>query len=129
MVITLLTTGQKDEMKTAFTEEIVAVLHTNTETTAELYFGDYSCVVTKAYVTDIESDDRNWEEGIIKYKLVYNNGHMESDMSGRFIGKYLAHMANPEVHVQEKFDWIYTRLINKILLNNDCYQHYDELDY
>lgn len=130
MVINLLTTGHKEQFKESFVSEIISALREPSETTHEVYIGDYYLKVDKTFITDIDSADKNWEHGVVNYEFGYMHESLEvSPIKGKFVGVTLAFAASPEMMISDRFNHIYTRLINSVLTNANAKEYYDELDY
>lgn len=130
MVINLLPTGHKEQFRESFVSEVISALREPNETSHEVYIGDYYLKVDKKFITDVDSADKNWEHGVINYEFGYTDNNIEvNPIKGRFAGITLVFAANPEIMIADRFDYIYTRLINNVLTQAEAKEYYDELDY
>jgi hypothetical protein len=125
MVITLLSTEQREQMKNDFLCDVVDCLHRNTNAYHCLSHNDFAMTVEKYFITPVESSDRLWEEGKIRCTFEYNSKQVEHT----FVGKLLVNAVDRDALIREAFDKMYSRLINIVLVSNEAKEYYDELDY
>ena len=125
MVITLLSTEQREQMRVDFVYDVTDSLQKNTECFHQLMHNEFCMTVEKYFITDIESTDRLWDEGNIRCKLEY----LGKETQHIFVGKLLVNATDRDTLIREAFDKMYARLINMILVNDEAKEYYDELDY
>ncbi len=125
MVITLLSTEQREQMRNDFLCDVVDCLHKNTEAYHYLSYNDFAMTVEKYFITSVESSDRLWEDGKIRCIFEYNGKQVEHN----FVGKLLVNAQNRNKIIKDAFDNMYSKLINTVLVNAEASEYYDELDY